>query len=276
LRQCRSGCRRIERLQRSVLEACGHHLLTQGDLSRAREVLDEQLVGAPHGGHEHTAVPGRVLNLRRDGHGVVGDEGHDRERRADHGHTTHEATVADHGSVDADAVIGALVNLDGRVPERGITGDQPRGHGVVGAHADAVVETDQTVELGILERLGLRGGELGTKRLHLMLELIALRLGVEGVREPARDIADGLQGTARAVLNRGEHLHDAALQAVQRAARRLPEVCGERYQGDDDEQQKDCPSPPNLLVVHEIRVSKVVRGAMGTLVPTAPIAGILA
>src|SRR5207248_8707308 len=82
--------------------------------------------------------------------------------------------------------------------------------------------------------------------------------GVEGVREPPGDVADRLERLARALLERREHLDDPALNRVQRASWRLAEVGGQQDQGNGDEQRELCAPPANLLVVHEVRVSKVL------------------
>jgi hypothetical protein len=63
---------------------------------------------------------------------------------------------------------------------------------------------------------------------------------------------------------------------MQRAARRFPEVCGQQDQGDDDEQREHCAPPSNLLVMHEIDVSKfLLRTALLIslrLIAAAPVA----
>jgi hypothetical protein len=69
-------------------------------------------------------------------------------------------------------------------------------------------------------------GVLGPERRHLFLQLVALRLGVERGGEPPGDVAHRLQRLAGPFLDRREDLHDSALDAVQRTARRLTEVCG--------------------------------------------------
>ena len=64
---------------------------------------------------------------------------------------------------------------------------------------------------------------------------------------------------------------------MQRAGGRLAEVRGEENQGDRNERDENRPSPPNLLVMHVVVVSKIVPDDLSVpvptyLVPTAPVA----
>ena len=91
-------------------------------------------------------------------------------------------------------------------------------------------------------------GELG----DLLGQLVTLALGLEGVREPARDVLDRGQDLAGPGLDRRDHLDDPALHAVQRAGRRLTEVRGEQDQRYGDQQPEDCAAAANLFVMHEL------------------------
>src|SRR5581483_8487818 len=108
--------------------------------------------------------------------------------------------------------------------------------------------------------------------LDLLAQLSDLRLGLEGVREPARDVAHRLERLGGPFLDRREDLDDAALHGVQRAARGLAEVGGQQDQGNGNEQPEDRSPAPYLLVVHETSVSKVLGSASAGLIPTSPIA----
>ena len=61
-------------------------------------------------------------------------------------------------------------------------------------------------ELGVLNLRALGQSELGGELLDLLLVLIPLRLGPEGVREPAGDVPHRFQRLAGALLDRREDL----------------------------------------------------------------------
>ena len=110
---------------------------------------------------------------------------------------------------------------------------------------------------GVLARGGLRcRSPRRASWSRSLARVVEVALGRDGVADPAEQVADGLERAARALLDRGDDLEDAALHAVQRAAGGLAEVGGEEDQGAGDEQPEDCPSPANRLVVHVVRDSK--------------------
>ena len=121
----------------------------------------QQLVGVADGGHEHAGVAPGVLDLGRDRHRVVGDQRDDRDGRIDGRDPADEAAVADHRVIDVDAVVGALVDLDRRVPQGRIAADHVRRDRLVGLDPERVVEADQLGELAVLQLRGLGAGELG-------------------------------------------------------------------------------------------------------------------
>src|SRR5205807_1886513 len=130
---------------------------------------------------------------------------------------------AEHGVVLAYAVAGALVDLDLLIPERWIAPDHVRAHGRVRVDVVARVELELLGQLVVENRGALVLRDLRTQSVDLLLELSGPRLGVERVREPARDVPDGRQHLARPILDRREDLGDAPLQRVQRAGRRRAE-----------------------------------------------------
>ena len=86
----------------------------------------------------------------------------------DLGDLPHQRAVADHRVVDPDAVVGALIDLDGRVPQRRIAAEQMGGNRGVTADADRVVQADLAGQLDVLDLGALSGGELLAELLVLL------------------------------------------------------------------------------------------------------------
>ena len=100
--------------------------------------------------------------------------------------------------------------------------------------------------------------DLLAQRVALLLELVALVLGVQGRAEPPEEVAEGLDDAVGALLDRSEHLHRTALDAVQAAGAGFAEVGGEQDQRERDEDGQDRPASPHRFVVHAESVSKMV------------------
>src|SRR4029078_5387980 len=92
----------------------------------------------------------------------------------------------------------------------------------------------------------------------LLLELVALVLGLQGRAEPPEEVAEGLHDAVGTLLDRSEHLHRIALDAVQAAGAGFAEVGGEQDQRERQQDGQDRPASPHRFVVHAESVSKMV------------------
>ena len=110
--------------------------------------------------------------------------------------------------------------VDRRVPDGRRAADHARGDRLVAVDAAAELSSPTSARSCAFSRsrgLGAVDLRCAARRARL-LQLVALGLGVERVAEPADEVADRLERAAGALLDRREHLHDAALDGVQRAA----------------------------------------------------------
>jgi len=73
---------------------------------------------------------------------------------------------------------------------------------------------------------GLRADHLAAELVALLAQVVALLARMDRVAEPAREVAERLQGAAGAVLDRRQDLEHPALHRVQASARALAEICG--------------------------------------------------
>ena len=129
-----------------------------------------------------------------------------------------QALAVDHGLVGAHAVARALVDLHGRVPGARGAREDARDHRLVGLHAAGGVDVEQRRAAACSRRRRPASWVTSWRsasRSFLSLSRSSLASSVDA--EPAEEVAERLDDAVRALLDRREHLHRAALDAVQTA-----------------------------------------------------------
>ena len=90
----------------------------------------------------------------------------------------------------------------------------------------ALVQPHQAPELEVLPRGRLGAHHLAAQLVALLAQVVALGAGVEGVVEPAEQVAEGLERPAGALLDGRQDLQDPTLDRVEAPTGRFAEVCG--------------------------------------------------
>ncbi len=153
-----------------------------------------------------------------------------------------------------------MIDRDDRVPDVGRLIDDGRRNRVVVGDAELVVEVVELDQFPVGVFVGLVGGVLRTQLVKLLAQFGILALGFQGAAEPPEQISNGLQRLVGAILDRRDNGQEAALHRVQATARGLPEVGGQQYQGEHDEQCEHRTSAPNRLLIHELGPSEAFIG----------------
>ena len=164
------------------------------------------------------------------------------------------------GLVDAQAVPGALVDVDRRSPDGGVLADDPRGDGAGRLQAERLVAgaaatTAARSRARPRSRRPPRGGRCRARVRRSAFWPLASNVSPTQPNE----VAHGLQRPAGAVLDRARRPSKTP-RWTSRRPRRPAEGGGQEDDGADDEQREHCPSSADRLVVHVVGVGRWVAG----------------
>ena len=237
---------RVERREpvAGLLAGRHHEVALVDGLVLADAFEEEQVLGALAVADD--ADRAGLVVLCRDVALLVGEERDEGRVAEDLRDVADEAVLGDDRVVDADAVLAAGRDHDRLVELAGGIGQD------LGSHRSVrVVRVGRQLldlqDLLVLRRL-LRGrGDLDrllTPLLDVLAQLLVLVLRVEDVRRPVVSVLERARDAIRGDLERAQDGRARALEAVQAAVRRLPEIDRDHHQRDEHEQADDEPPAP--------------------------------
>jgi len=163
--------------------------------------------------------------------------------------------------VHDDAVVGALVERDGRLEVAGRTEDDLCVHALEVADEGEVREL---AEVAVVAQRRLRLRDLAARRLELTPQATVLGLDVTGARHAVPPVLDRLREAVDAVLHRREDVTHGVADPTADAAVAAPGVQGDEGDRGQDEQDQDRPSPIRPCRGHRSRSAPApASGAFG-------------